>query len=253
MTVSEQASIPDGEPQRKRPMLTRGQVAKRLGTSPSAVERMQADGVLPPKAQDPDGTWYFDAEDVERVEADLGVARSPLSQASRGNADVEQGKLAVQMMAQLMGHADKATKNALATNEHLLRANEKYQARVGYLEDELAKCFELLKTLGDAEHERKLAVLKEGAEQERRDKALGFAMDKIALLWPIVQTKLFGVPIKRGEHPAWDALEAFLKSLSGQQMETLFRILSQDQVAAYQNLMQLLTTPEPEAKKDGAA
>lgn len=240
----EDAAVVEGAARLKRPMMTRGQVAKRLATSPSAVDRMQASGEL--HATEIDGVFYFDPDEVDKVEENLGLRRPPAPLAHpEHSSQVENNRLAVQMLAQLMAHTDKATKNALSAAEVTTRALEKTQARCEKLEDQLASAFEAMQSLADHKHQRDLEVLKAGAEQERRDKAIAFGMDKISDLWPIVKTKLFGMPISRGEHPAWDILDKLLNGLKAEQMNALLATLSADQTALFAELMQVLTNSKP--------
>jgi len=251
--MTTQAQFPTDEPapgRLKRPLMTRGQVARRLGTSPSAVDKMEERGDLPPREKDAEGTTYFDPDDVDKIEEQMGLRR--VAQESPANV-TENNRLAVQMMAQLMAHADKATKNALATNDHLLRANERYQDRIQKLEAELDNAADSMRELGDDKHQKHLEALKAGSEQERKDKGLTFILEKFATLWPIVQVKLFGLPVGKQEHPAWSALERFLQTLTTEQMQALLGTLNSDQTALFKTLVELLTTtPEKKEEKPAA-
>jgi len=224
------------------PPLTRGQAARRLGCSTTHVARLEDSGSLPHEVDESSGEHYYRTEDVEALRERMGLDDVParaLQQGTEGGSH-----LTLQLVTQLMGHTDRSTKNTLATQEVILRALEKSYARINYLEDELAKCFDLLKTLGDSQHEKNLQLAQAGAEQERKDKGLNFAMEKFSTLWPILQVKLFGLPINKGEHPGWDALQKFLDSLKPEQMQALLGSLGQDQMALFKTLVDLLTTPE---------
>lgn len=218
-------------PSPKVPKLTRGQVARRLSTSPQNVAKMHAEGVLVGEQDSETGIYYYDADEVAALASSLPAVRR----------DQENSNLTVQLVQSLMMHTDRSTKNVLEVNDHLLKANERYQARIAQLEAEIGDAWGTLKELSDDRHRKELEIVRE----ERHDKAIAFAMEKISLLWPIVQTKLFGVPLKAGQHPAWDALSSFLNSLKPDQLQGLVGSLSGDQLAAFENLTKLLTEEAP--------
>lgn len=233
------------------PLLTRTQAARRMGASPTYVQKLCDEGFLAGEKDEDSGEWFFRADEVERAKKALGLDASPAVSVMRDSAgpslQIESARLSGALVRDLMNHTNLATRNALAAAEVTSKALEKTYARCEKLEDQLAAAFEAMQSLADHKHQRDLEVLKTGAEQERRDKTISWGMEKFSELWPILKVKLMNVPLARGEHPAWGVLEQLLNGLRPEQVNALVSTLDPPQLALFAEL----ATVFDKGKKEG--
>lgn len=217
-----------------------------------------ADEILTSAQQDADGAGQsLQSYIVMAVEA--GKKTGPRTRFKlRGDGDEDesgeerpdQAGITMQLMRHNEALMRMATMGAQGTINALSRQLEIATTQVAKLNEQRQEAFETLEDAKSRNHERQMALLESGQEQERKNAAFQLAAQKFAQIMPMIMAKLTGAPVPQSTEPTpspsptagspqiVELLKSFFDQLSPEQLTSIASLLTPAQQAPLLAILQ---------------